>query len=337
LEGGTGDYIAMKRRYSFLWIDDDQSRKNLLDTIKKKLNVDGEFIDVTGENIVTKIEEILSKSKFDLILMDHILNGAAEASIQTGSTTAEYIRETKPDCPIVGITAVKVTDIDFHKKSIYEDLFEVSKISEHYDSILSIAKSYSTLVEKRPQNNDDLIGLLKAPKDITERLTIIIPEEIKRNYEDKSLLINISKWIRHSLMLKPGFLYDQLWAATLIGLKADSFHKVEQLFKKAKYVGLFSDKGNERWWQAQIRQIIYSNYPHDQSTFPWHLGHLITGIEKIDHSVCHVCKKEFPETVGYTDEMCKTRAPMHLRCSSIHPNFESTLYYDDRRIMVPAK
>jgi hypothetical protein len=329
----------MKIKYSFLWIDDDQSRKEALDTLKKRLNVDGEFINVSKENIATKVDGILSepKFKFDIILIDHFLDDTAKNSIQTGSTTAEYIREKRPDCPIVGITAAeKATDIDYHKKSIYEDLLEVSSISDHYNSILSIAAAYRTLVKKRPQSNEDLIKLLKAPKDVKERLTIMIPEDIKRNYKDKSLLINISKWVRHGLMSRPGFLYDNLSSATLLGLKEESFVKVKNLFEKAKYNGLFSDEDNVKWWQTQIRQILYAQYPEDKSAFPWQLGHKLLKTKK-DHSVCHVCGKEFPETVGYTDETCKTRAPMHVKCSLIHPNFEITLYYDDVRIMEPAK
>lgn len=329
----------MKRKYSFLWIDDDQTREKALDTLKKRLSIDGEFINVLKKNIATEVDGILSetKFKFNLILIDHFLGGAAKASIQTGSTAAEYIRERKPDCPIIGITAAeKATAIDFHKKSIYEDLLEVTSISDHYNLILSIAASYRTLVEKRPQNNDDLIKLLKAPKDVIERLTIMIPEDVKRNYKDKSLVINIAKWVRRGLMSRPGFLCDNLSSATLLGLKEESFIKVKNLFEKAKYNGLFSDEDNEKWWQTQIRQILYAEYPDDKSAFPWQLGHKLLKIKK-DHSVCHVCGKEFPETVGYTDETCNTRAPMHVKCSLIHPNFEITLYYDDVRIMEPAK
>jgi CheY-like chemotaxis protein len=330
----------MKRKYSFLWIDDDSTRKKDLDTLKRRLNVDGEFKNVSGQNIATEVDGILSKPKFkfDLILIDHYLESAAGASIKTGSTVAEYIRERRPDCPIVGITAAeKATDIDLHKKSIYEDLFKVTSISEHYNSIISIAKSYRTLIKKRPGKNEDLIRLLKASKDDRERLMSIIPEDIKRDYKDKSLLINISKWVRHVLMSKPGFLYNKLWIATLLGLKEESFNKATHFFENAKYTGLFSDEGNERWWQTQVRQIIYEKYPDDQSAFPWLLGHKLPKIGKKDYSVCHVCEKEFPETVGYTDEAAKTPVPMHLRCSFIHPDFESTLYYDDIRIMEPAR
>ena len=73
-------------------------------------------------------------------------------------------------------------------------------------------------------------------------------------------------------MAKPGFLYDTLWTATLLGLKEESFKKVTHLFKNAKYLGLFADKSNERWWQTQVRQIIYAKNPDDKSALPWLLG-----------------------------------------------------------------
>ncbi len=330
----------MKRKYNFLWIDDYPARKQNLDTLKRSLNVDGDFINVSKENIATILDRILSDPEFnyDIIVTDHFLDSAVKDSIRMGSTAAEYIRERKSDCPIIGITgAEKLVDIDFHKKSIYEDLFRISSISQHYPSMLAIAKAFRTLIKKRPGNNEDLIRLLKTPKDDGERLIAVLPEDIKRNYKDKSLLINISKWIRHVFMAKPGFLYDELWTATLLGLKKESYAKVAHLFDEAKYTGLFSDEGNERWWQTQVRQMIYSKYPKDKSVFPWLLGHKLGGIGKKDYSICHVCGKELPETVGFTDEAAKTPVAMHLRCSLIHPNFESTLYYDDIRMMAPAK
>jgi CheY-like chemotaxis protein len=325
----------MRAKYKFLWIDDAKDRKNSLDTLKKRLSADGEFLYVSEKNITDEVDKVLSKSKFDLILIDHFLDNA---KIKMGSTMAEYIREQRPDCPIVCVTAAgRATDIDFHKKSIYEDIFEVSSISNHYNTILSIAESYRKLVRKRPQKNDDLIKLMKVPKDVIEQIAIIIPEDIKRNYKDKSLLINISKWIRHELMSRPGFLYDDLWTATLIGIKKESLPKVKPLFEEAKYKGLFTDEDHPRWWQYKVRQLIYSIFPDDKNNFPWILGHGLENITTRDHSICYVCEKEFPETVGYTDEAANKLVPMHLRCSSIHPNFEVTLHFDDSRIMVPAR
>lgn len=331
----------MKKKYTFLWIDDDESRKRSLETLKKRLNVEGEFLNVSNKNITSEIDKIVSSKKFDLILIDHFLDSAqksTQATIKTGSTVTEYIREKKADWPIIGITAAgKSTDIDTRKKSTYEDLLEVSSISDHYDLLLSIASSYRTLVKKRPKDNNALIKMLKAPKDVNEKLAVVIPEDIRKNYNDESLLINISKWIRRGLMSKPGFLYDDLWTATLLGLKRDSFAKVKHLFKNAEYNGIFFNKSNPKWWQSQVRQIIYSMFPDDKTSFPWQLGHNLDKISKKDYSICHVCDKEFPETVGYTDETANTAKPMHLRCSFVHPNFESTLYYDDIRMMEHAK
>ncbi|MBU1570626.1 MAG: response regulator, partial [Proteobacteria bacterium] len=160
----------MKEKYTFLWIDDDKNRKKSLETLKLSLSVDGEFLDVSAKDITIEVDSVLSKNKFDLILIDHFLDNAKpskQARIKTGSTITEYIREKRPDCPIVGITgAGMLTDIDSRKKSIYEDLLEVASISNNYNSILSIAESYRRLIKKRPKNNDDLIKLLIAPKDV---------------------------------------------------------------------------------------------------------------------------------------------------------------------------
>jgi hypothetical protein len=340
MEGCIGDSTTMKRKYNFLWIDDYPKREQSFATLKRSLNVTGKFENVLNKNIAQELDRVLSDASinYDLIMVDHFLENTPKDSIKMGSTVAEYIRERKPDCPIIGITgAEKLVDIDFHKKYIYEDIFKISSISQHYSSILAIAKAYRTLINKRPAKNEDLIRLLKTLNDDKERLIAVMPEDIKRNYKDKSLLINISKWVRHVLMARPGFLYDELWTATLLGLKKESFNKVNHIFEGAKYSGIFADEGHVRWWQTAIRQTIFSKFPEEKTTFPWQLGRKLAGISRKDYSTCHVCGKEFPETVGYTDEEAKTTVPMHFRCSIIHPKFESTLYYDDIRMMVPAK
>jgi len=328
----------MTRKLYFLWIDDDESRKRAFDNLKGKLNVDGYFLNVKDKNLISEFDKIsLRRRKFDLILIDHVLNNTEKETIQIGSTAAEYIREKKLKTPIVGITAAKLTDIDLHKKAIYDDIFEYSSISKHYESIDSIAKAYKIMNEIPPSNNESLIKILKAPEEVIERLLSIIPEDIKRNYSDDSLLFNISRWVRHELKSRPGFLYDNLWTATLLGLKEDSFQKVKHIFKKAEYKGIFFDRSDERWWQTQVREIIYARYPKDKSCFPWELGHKLPKITHEDQSVCYVCGGNLPETVGYTDRISSVRSPMHIRCSQRHPDYISSLYYEDIRIMIPAQ
>jgi CheY-like chemotaxis protein len=331
----------MKRKYTFLWIDDNPDRKRSAKTLEKSMSKHVrlvEFLSVSKKNISVILDELLlaTRFKYDLILIDHFLNDVSRESIKTGSSAAEYIREKKPNCPIIGVTAANM-EVDLYKKSMYEALYAIANLSSQYSSVLSIAESYRLLNKKRPENNETLIELIKPSAEDKARLVTIIPDDIRRNYKDDYLLFNVSKWIRHTLMAKPGFLYDRLWVATLLGLKEESFKKVAHYFEAAKYSGLFSDEGCERWWQTKIRQIIYSRYPKDVSSFPWQLGQKLPKIAKRDYSLCHVCGKGWPETVGYTDAAARTPVQLHLRCSIAHPGFESSLYFEDIRMMKPAE
>lgn len=326
------------KKTTFLWIDDESERITASKNLERSLNIKVIFEDVRGKNLAEILQRILSGERPDLVLIDHRLNKVSEGGIiQTGSTTAEIIREKWGDCPIICVTAVRLEDIELHKKSIYEELIQYSELSENYPLLIAFAKSFKLLGRKRPKNINGVMKLIKAPRADKARLAAIFPEELKKNYEDKSLLITISKWIRHTFIVKPGFLYDRLWAATLLGIKEHSFEKVQDDFENAKYKGIFADEGNQRWWQSRLREILYAKFPTDEGKTTWMLGRKLSGIMKRDYSACYVCNEEFPETVGFTDETAHTAKQMHLRCSVPHPGFEKALFFEEIRMMKAAE
>lgn len=331
----------MNRKFRFIWVDGDPERAFEAKNLESRLGVEAEFKNVKNKNLTSELSNILSKPMPDLILMDHKLNDVATDGFKTGSTAAEVIREKWPECPILCVTAVPLTDINFyiHMQSIYEHVFDFDKLSDYDATILSIATSFKRLRERRPKNVDDLIKLIKAPADDEKRLRDILPDNLKKKeaYNDKSLLMMISNWIRHNLMAKPGFLYDRLWAATLIGIKEESFNKVEETFKDAKYAGIFADKGNERWWQTRLREILFSKFPGKDTIYPWEIGRELPGITQADFSKCYASGEDFPETVAYTDEIARERAPMRIRYTIPHPNFEKLLYFEEIRMMKAAE
>lgn len=325
----------MSRELNFLWIDDDPKRKNAAENLKMRLKVNIEFIDVKDQSLPDKLSNILSSEEPHLILMDHSLGNVKDGRFDKGSTAAEIIRERWPECPIVCITAVALKDIDRHKQSLYEDIFAFENISSYYSRLISIAQSFRELKKKRPLDLDEFIKLLRAPKDDCPRLKSIIPKELKDKdaYEDKSLLLTIYRWVSRILMEKPGFLYDRLWTATLLGIKEESFNKVEHIFAKAKYKGIFSDSGRERWWQSMVMRILYSVLPDVDAVYSWELGRLLPGITDADFSKCHASGEDFPETVAYTDESAKELQPMRLLYTVPHPNFENSLFFEEIRMM----
>jgi hypothetical protein len=243
----------------------------------------------------------------------------------------------------VCVTVVGKKNIDLHKQSIYEDIFDFDNISSYDSTILSIAKSFQKLKIKknRPQNIDDFIKLLKVPEDDKERLIAVIPEKLKKKerFQDKSLLLTISRWVRQTLMAKPGFLYDRLWTATLLGIKEESLPKIEHIFSEAKYIGIFADegKGKERWWQSKLKEILFSQFPESDEIYPWKLGRKLPGIAENDFSKCYYSGEDFPETVAFTDEAANTRKSMRLRYTVSHPGFEKSLFFEEMRMMQGAE
>ncbi len=134
------------------------------------------------------------------------------------------------------------------------------------------------------------------------------------------------------MIKKPGFLYDRLWAATLLGIKEESFQKVEGIFAKAKYDGLFADDANVRWWQCKLKEILFSQFPDSEEVYPWKLGRELPEIEEDDYSKCGTSGDDYPETVAYTDEAANTRTPMRLRHTVSHPNFEKLHHFEEIRM-----
>jgi len=322
----------MSRKLRFIWVDDDPERKAAATTLQDRLDVKVAFKNANRQDLLSRLSEIRGEAEPDLILMDHRFTETENQFV--GSTAAEYLREKWPDCPIVCVTAAGLEEVDSHKSALYEQVMEIEKIS-NYDSILiSIAESFRKLRgSKSPENTEQLIDYLKAPKDDRQRLEAVVPDEIKMSYKDKGSLLLISKWVRNTMMKRPGFLYDKLWAATLLGIKEKSFHKIGHLFDKAKYSGIFAHKGEDIWWQTELRSILSSRVESDKVLLPWEMGRLLPDITPKDYSKCYKSSEDFPETVAYIDESAKDRAPMRLRYTDPHPRFDSALFFEEIRMM----
>ena len=322
----------MSKKLRFIWIDDDLDRESTATSLQERLNAMVAFKNANRQDLLSLLGEIRREAEPDLILMDHRFTKAEKQFF--GSTAAEHLREKWPDCPIVCVTAARLEEVDAHKSALYEQVIELDKLSECDLILVSIAESFRKLRGNPPENTEQLINYLKAPKDDRQRLEAVIPDGIKMTYKDKkSSLLLISKWVRNTLMKKPGFLYDKLWAATLLGIKKESFHKVRHLFTKAKYSGIFAHKEEDLWWQSKVRSILSSLVESDKVLLPWEMGRLLPDITPKDYSKCYKSSEDFPEIVAYIDESATDRAPMRLRYTDPHPRFDSALFFEEIRMM----
>lgn len=317
---------------NFIWIDDLPDREEAAKNLAQFLNLNVEFIGVKEKNLSDILTKMIANGKPDLILIDHNLEDSDSGIFKKGSSVAASIRESWPECPIVCVSAVDVVEVDSQQKALYEEIFSIEKISIHYDEIFSIAKSYTDISKNRPVDITGILSLIQVPEIDIKKVSAIFPNQ---NYQDPSLIVGISKWIRKVLMKRAGFLYDKLWLCTLIGIKVESFYKVEKLFDPAKYAGVFSNTQDLRWWKSYALEILYEN--SEIAGLPWEKGRGLKGIETSDYSVSYATGKYFPETVAYIDSGSDTQVPICIRESDLHPDYQSLLYFDDIRLMRPAE
>jgi hypothetical protein len=320
----------MTTKLKFVWID-DENREQAFKNMKSQLGIGGKFINVTKQNVdyLTDVDTL----KPDLILVDHNLTNSRE-KMKKGSTIASFIRENHPEVAIACVTGQLSTQpIDNLEQLSYEAVFNVDELEKHYESMLSIAKSYRKLNSNKPTNTGELIALLKAPQDDKIKLEYIIPREIKENFKDRSLFQNMSHWIRNTLIARPGFLYDRLWTATYLGLTEKGFEKVEGIFKEAIYKGLFADKTKERWWKNRLIEILSKKVK--TTGLPWQKGRSLPGINAHNYSKDYYSnnKEDLPEIVAYVDEMSNDQYPMKLKYTVPHPKFDKLLYFEEIRMM----
>lgn len=328
--------MSKKRRQHYLWIDDNPDRRKMADQIQDSIGAEIIFRNVKGQSLEKEVAEMLQKAVPDLVLIDHFLDATRTdgLGLSHGSTIAETLREHWQQCPIIGITAAKKRpNVDHHKESIYDELYSYRDFTHVVDYLPIIVQGFRSLSRSNFKSIKAIIRRLKASKDDWNRLESILPDDLKREFDDPTLPSRLFKWIRHPLIERPGFLYDSLWAATLVGIKEASFEKVKEIFSGALYKGIFASPSEPRWWASQLRRILYEKCPDSEGLLPWEVGRNLPGITKSDYSKCYSSGEPFPEVVAYVDEESDERHPMRLEYTVPHPKYEKLLFFEEIRIM----
>ncbi len=280
--------------------------------------------------------ELVAGPEPDLIIMDHRLDMAYSNTYRTGSTAAIFIHEYWASCPIISLTGVELEEIDIRHRSLYEGMYPITRISDYYSSIMSIAEGFSTLKRKIPKDIDTLISLFIPSEEDANKIKKVLPKELKQNFEDKSLLLEIFRWYRSIIYKRPGFLYSEIWAATLLGLNIEGFRKVKGSFDSTKYSGIFVDEFNPRWWKSGLLQKLCEIV--EKTGTPWVIGQELVKRDSKLLSKCFASGEEHPETVAAEDTTIGAKwYPMKLKYTEPNPNYEDMLFFEELRLMKPAK
>jgi hypothetical protein len=320
----------MSSRNKIIWIDDYPNR-----AVTAK-DLGAEFINVNGKDLGPVVKKLLNDPAPQLIIIDHVLDKVASATnpvFAKGSTIAEAIKEKWPSCPVIGITAADVTGIDRRTKGVYDALFSSHQFSKYFDRIRGIANGFKLIATKH-SDVAKLIRLLKPPREELQRLRAAFTDDPKGAPSGREHSSRMYRWVER-LMDRPGFLFDQLWSAALLGLNETGFDTVAPLFEGAKYDGVFTRPDEPRWWSSRLSELLYKRCPPNPGELSWHVGRRLPGIDKRHFSSCYYCNEEFPETVAFFDEASPEhqRAAMHLRCTNLHSLYRRELYFEDIRVM----
>lgn len=348
MENEIGDYNRMKiinKKLNILFIDDLKEKDKqytAIEKLKDKINCDIKPLILNNKSVTEFINELFKNNEPDIILMDHKLTEMSDQNV-TGASLTELIRDKWTKIPIVGVTNIDIENgIPESKKVIYDEIIQKDELIKNKFLIIdSIARNYLALndIYSKSKNivSDNAIkksiaSCLGASDDDLEKIFKIIPQGLVKNYNKPDFISLLARWIRREFIKQPGFVYDSLWIATILGIKELSFLKIKNKFKEATYHGPFYTE-KELWWKTKVLKLVYNLIKDNVDILPYILEKKFKEIKSKDFVHCENCNELFPEIVGYKDDSLEKRVPLHIKCSLPTDKVTPKLFYEDIRIM----
>lgn len=320
----------MRRKLRFVWFDDKKSKPEAYRGAIEdgpegsSLRCSLEVVELK-QNVLAALQTWLGDERHqlpDLVVLDHVLNSRDIFKIK-GSSLAHLLRGAHNSVPIVCVTAAYDQRKAFDQEDIseYSALFLYRDLGDHVEHLYSIAVDFPRLSPTGADVRAHLVSLLKAPPKDASDLLAVLPDEF-RNQPHSTTQHRIAKWILGTLFKRPGFLYDPVYAATLLGLSEAGFEKVQHLFKRALYKGVFATKSTARWWASELRRIVFDLVPADTADTPQLAGRCLPGISQEDFSRCFVTKASAlpPQVVALIDAQTDVYKPVLGEHSQPSPN-----------------
>jgi len=332
-----------------VWIDDEPDHKEdarNLESKRRKLKI--EFIQpIEFEDFLNKRE-----NRVDLFLVDDrlILRRNIRSTFnRRGLSVAAQIRERFPEIPIYLFSAYPrgfgiYTTLAEAAESLADEILDLKKIQrEGHDVLYYDAIDYRRIKESRRGSITVLLDLLDSPKDDQQRIVSALPESLKTGLSHSSRAtsstgnsIAFAKWTKRSFLKFPGFVYNPIYSATMLGMTLESFINHRSKFEGARYTGIFAKTwGNDLWWSSKLREIVFNTaarkLPGDDTTDLKRLVEKLLRLRDPEIAKCVICGKRYPDIVGINEEDETDCKPVHYRCSTKHPRKQEALYFDEIR------
>jgi hypothetical protein len=329
------------KRLSFAWIDDKTQKveayRPAIEHRPGKLFAAVQVLQVKHD-LLSQLEQWSQSwraSPPDLIIIDHVFNLALPLGLN-GSSVAHLLRGRFPSVPMVCVTArLDSPDaVDQEDLVEYTAIFPYTRLESYIDDLFAISRDFKKLTVSGSSVRQHLVRCLRAPVRDRNDLLRVLPEEFQ-NQRHATTEHRMAKWVYNVFLQRPGFLYDRLNAATLLGLTEPGFASVESRFSKALYGGIFQIESKPRWWVSELRRILYSIAPKNAPDMPQLAGRVLPGLRKTDYSRCYVSKTYDPppDAVVYVDATSDAVrrvvrhefSATHPRDLGVYPGFESRL------------
>lgn len=224
----------------------------------------------------------IDKADPELLLVDFNLDipdGNGQVIGISGVTLSTELRRRFSEIPIVLFTRKSVFRIQDYTK-IKETLSSIDEIvykqdvfkvdSPLLEKLYKLSVGYRTLRNQSSRSWDALMKLLGASQSDLELLKQADPPVSHRKGWAAA---SVASWIRNIVLEFPGILYDQLHAATLLGISKDVFQSdnVQETFAPARYKGIF-EPPDGRWWKSKLQMVAYSMMNKKEKELPLRYG-----------------------------------------------------------------
>jgi len=263
-----GNYTAqgiglVMREIRAVYVEDDegegQKYSRLLST--KKLRVKP----VMAPSVLSN--EPILKENPDLVLIDYELTQkqrSGNMATYRGGTLATSIREERSSIPLILVTRRALLEkysgapgqLEPFDISIFKDEIRSNR-ARIAGQLVALASGYLALKKAAPLTWTRIMVMLRASRPDIELLKQCRPDselpKARATGKVKWAIPTVVRWILDPLFRYPGILYDQMYAATALGISCDSLSKTElqRVLSRAEYQGVFSDLG-KRWWRSEL-------------------------------------------------------------------------------------
>lgn len=179
-----------------------------------------------------------------------------------GSTLAAEMRMRKSACPIILVTRPQIMawKTQLLEESVDVDLIVLKdEINRNPDGvrgkIVALIEGFRALEAISGQDWEKVLALMKADSNEKNLLREAAPPIESGQWN----IPQVGRWVRNVIMGFPGILYDDLTAATRLGINLDSFQRssIQELMIPAKYTGVFSTY-KDQWWRNKLFNIAQS-------------------------------------------------------------------------------